>query len=88
MNWKSHVEVLRGKAHGSLTALSPLLRSSLSSRAKLLIYKTYIRPTMTYAAPAWGFIPKSCMRRLQAVQNRALRLIVGYDIIIIKYAAY
>ena len=54
-------------------------RSSLSSRAKLLICKTYIRPTMAYAAPAWGFISKSCMRRLQAVQNRALRLIGGYD---------
>ena len=79
MNWKPHVEVLRGKAHGSLTALSPLLRSSLPSRTKLLLYKTYIRPTMTYAAPAWAFITKSSMLRLQAVQNRALRLIGGYD---------
>ena len=34
---------------------------------------------MTYAAPAWAFITKSSMRRLQAVQNRALRLIGGYD---------
>ena len=79
MNWKPHVEVLRGKAHGSLTALSPLLRSSLPSRTKLLLYKTYIRPTMTYAAPAWAFITKSSMQRLQAVQNRALRPIGGYD---------
>ena len=34
---------------------------------------------MTYAAPAWGFISKSNMNPLQAVQNRTLRLIGGYD---------
>ena len=64
MNWK----VLRDKSHESLTALSPLLRSSLSSRAQLIIYKTYIRPFL-----------KSRMRLLQTVQKMALRLIGGYD---------
>ena len=34
---------------------------------------------MTYAAPAWAFIPKTSTQRLQVVQNRALRLIGGYD---------
>ena len=34
---------------------------------------------MTYSAPAWAFILKSNMHRLQAVQNRALRLVDGYD---------
>ena len=79
MNWKPQVEVLRGKAHGSLTAFSPLLRSSLRSRAKLIMYKAYISPMMTYAASVWGFISKSSMKRLQTVQNRALRFIGGYD---------
>jgi Reverse transcriptase (RNA-dependent DNA polymerase). len=36
MNSKPHVEELRGKAHGSLTALSPVVRPSLSSRAKFV----------------------------------------------------
>ena len=34
---------------------------------------------MIYAAPAWAIISKSNMKRLQAVHNRALRLIGGYD---------
>ena len=34
---------------------------------------------MTYAAPAWAFIPKTKMERLQIVQKRALRLIEGYS---------
>ena len=33
---------------------------------------------MTYVAPAWAFIPKTKMERLQIVQNRVLRLIGGY----------
>ena len=34
---------------------------------------------MTYAVPAWAFISNSNMRRLQAVQNRVLCLVGGYD---------
>ena len=59
--------------------LKPLLRSSLSVKSKLELYKTYNRPVITYAAPAWGFISKNNMSRLQVVQKRVLRLIGGYD---------
>ena len=80
ITWKKHCEAFRGKALRSLTAIKPLLRSPLSLKAKLLLlYKTYIRPVMTYASPAWAFIPKASMQRLQVVQNMALRLIGGYD---------
>ena len=34
---------------------------------------------MTNAAQAWAIIWKSNMKRLQVVQNRALRFIGGYD---------
>ena len=34
---------------------------------------------MTYASPAWAFISKTNMNRLQVVQNKALRIIGGYD---------
>jgi len=34
---------------------------------------------LIYAAPEWVFISKSNMKRRQAVQNRVLRLIGGYD---------
>jgi len=79
LNWTSHCEVLRGKALRTLTAMKPVMRTSLSIKTKLLLYKSYIRPVMTYAAPAWAFIPKTKMERLQIVQNRALRLIGGYS---------
>ena len=72
MNWTPHYEILRGKALRTLTVVRPLVRSSLSIKEKLLLYKTYIRSVMTYAAPVWAFIPKTKMERLQAVENRAL----------------
>ena len=79
LNWTSHCEVLRDKALRTLTAMNPVMRSSLSMRSKLLLYKSYIRPVMTYAAPAWASIPKTKLERLQIVQNRALRLIGVYS---------
>ena len=36
-------------------------------------------PVMTYAAPPWAFMLKSNVKRLQAVQNRALIMIWGFD---------
>ena len=39
----------------------------------------YIRPQITYAAEAWAFISKSYLTRLQAIQNKAIRLIGDYD---------
>ena len=57
------------------------LYTRLPLRTKLLLFKTYIRPVMTYAAPAWAFIPKSSKKYLQAVQNKFLRIIGGYDMI-------
>ena len=47
LNWTPHCEVLWGTALRILTAMQPLLRSSLSINSKLLLYKAYIRPVMT-----------------------------------------
>ena len=52
---------------------------TLPLRSKLLLYKAYIRPMMTYTSSAWAFITKSKLNRLQVVQNRALRIIGGHD---------
>ena len=64
MNRKPHVEELRGKAHRSVAGMLTLLTSSLSSREKILIYKTYIRPKLIYSALVWAFITKGNMQRL------------------------
>jgi len=45
---------------------------------QLLLYKSYIRPVMTSASPAWGYFSKANMQRLQAAQNKAFRIIGGH----------
>ena len=80
LNWNGHCRAMRTKALDTLGQLTPLLQSSLPQKSKLLLYKSYVRPQMTYASPAWAFIKKSQYKSLQVVENRALRIIGGYDI--------
>ncbi|XP_073957814.1 uncharacterized protein isoform X1 [Choristoneura fumiferana] len=53
------------------------LRSRLPTRAKLGVYKTYVRSRLTYAAPAWYALVGDCNRkRLDAQQSLSLRATV------------
>jgi len=57
-------------------SLSPLLgkSSALSLHVKLLLYKSIIRPALTYAAPAWYHLTCRTSRvQLQRAQNKILR---------------
>uniref|UniRef100_A0A2A4JQF8 Reverse transcriptase domain-containing protein n=1 Tax=Heliothis virescens TaxID=7102 RepID=A0A2A4JQF8_HELVI len=55
--------------------LRPVLSSRLPLKVKLGVYKTYIRPILTYAAPAWYALTSEGSRKLlQAQQSVALRL--------------
>lgn len=76
LTFASHIQMTRRKAYAAVQMLFPLLsrQSSLSIGNKVLLYKTCIRPVMTYAAPAWGFSSKTNWKRLQAVQSKVLRM--------------
>ena len=58
----------------ALHLLRPLFRSRLPLKLKLSLYKTYVRPHLVYAAPAWYALANDNQKRiLQVVQNVALR---------------
>ncbi|GBN27838.1 hypothetical protein AVEN_222633-1 [Araneus ventricosus] len=50
--------------------------SKLSLRNKLLLYKTLMRPIMSYASPIWGAAAKSHINKLEAAQNKIARQII------------
>lgn len=79
VNFNPHIDDCKAKALKSFNALYPILsnRSRLSTRLKLLLYKTVIRPKITYASPAWENISCTTMNKLQVMQNKILKSILG-----------
>ncbi|GBP59857.1 RNA-directed DNA polymerase from mobile element jockey [Eumeta japonica] len=53
MRMAAQVEQVIHQSRAARSMLRPVLRSHLPLRAKLALYKGYIRSRLTYAAPAW-----------------------------------
>lgn len=77
--WQYHINTQRNKAIGAMVKLYPMLcrNSPLSIDNKLLIYKSYIRPILTYGASVWGNTSNTHLKKLQTVQNKILRLCIN-----------
>ncbi|GBP78554.1 hypothetical protein EVAR_61565_1 [Eumeta japonica] len=66
------------QSRAARSMLRPVFRSHLPLRAKIVLYKGYIRSRLTYVAPAWYALCSASQRkRIQAQQSIALRMIVG-----------
>lgn len=75
--FKTHIELTTDKALRCFRSLYPLLskKSRLNTDNKLLIYKTIIRPIMLYGSCVWGKAATTHIKRLQIMQNKALKTI-------------
>jgi hypothetical protein len=78
LTFTKHVNKLTTKGKIAVCNLFPFFsrNSKLSIDNKLLIYKTIVRPLITYAIPSWNIISKTNLRKLQIIQNKFLRLIL------------
>ncbi|GBM31657.1 putative RNA-directed DNA polymerase from transposon X-element [Araneus ventricosus] len=52
-------------------------KSKLSLSNKLLLYKSLVRPVMSYASPVWGAAAKSHLIKLESAQNITARQITN-----------
>jgi ABC-type transport system involved in cytochrome c biogenesis ATPase subunit len=79
LTWSPHIDQVRNRATQRLGMLGSLLnmKSDLSVRNGVLLYKQLIRPVMVYACPAWRSAALIHVRRLQVLQSRCLRLATG-----------
>lgn len=76
LNYNSHIENTKSKAIKCMYSLYSMLKSTrLNLRNKNILYKSVIRPIITYASPIWSGAPKRFIKQLQVVQNRCLKLI-------------
>lgn len=76
VKWSPHIKSLHDKGMKCLSGLRPLLnrQSNLSPYTKLRIYKSLVRPVITYAAPVWSSTSDTNFSKLQVVQNKALKI--------------
>lgn len=78
LTFRENIDMLREKAIRCGRALYPLLnrKSKLNLKNKQLLYKTCIRPIMTYACQVWYKKTAKChIKKLQIIQNKNLKII-------------
>lgn len=79
LNIGTRAAITRKKiGNSALFKLTRLLKSEhLDTKVKLLLYKTLIRPTLTYGSPIWNDCSSAAWRGIKAVELRALRYILN-----------
>lgn len=76
LNFKHHINSTISKANTVIRSLLCIIKknSSASINTKLLIYKVYIRPILTYAGACFINSPKIHFKKLQVMENKCLRM--------------
>lgn len=76
-----HIQYTRDKAQKAFISLYPLIsrNSKLSHRNKNILFKSIIRPVLTYSAPLWQHAAKSHLKKLQVIQNKTLKSIYNLE---------
>jgi exonuclease III len=77
LTFKSHIAESHLKARKGMATLYPLLKKSspLNRSSKLLLYKLYIRPILTYGCPVFTNCANTHLNTLQILQNKCLRMV-------------
>ncbi|GBM72832.1 hypothetical protein AVEN_55923-1 [Araneus ventricosus] len=77
--FKQHTISNRQKVNAVKSILYPLIgrKSKLSLSNKLLLYKSLVRPVMSYASPVWGAAAKSNIQTSESAQNIIARQITN-----------
>ena len=76
---KQNIENNIVKARKATGILYPLLKkfSSVPRQSKITLYRSYIRPILTYACPVFANAAKTHIKKLQVAQNRNLRMVLS-----------
>lgn len=80
LKFNTHVNERIKLTNAAFHKLYPALKinSGLSQTNKIRLYKSYIRPILTYAVPAWLTVCKSSFNKAQIRQNKCLRQAINF----------
>ena len=71
LSWSAHVAATLNKSRKKTQSLSTMMRNKrIPVRAKLLVWLSYVRPTLEYGAEVWTPSPKES-RRIESTQTQA-----------------
>lgn len=75
LSWQAHYDYIKDKFRKCISMIRPLLgsHSPLNINTKLLVYKSLLRPIISYAAPVWGGAYKTRMKEFERLQSTTLR---------------
>lgn len=83
LTFKFHIETVIAKAKKAIGILYCFLKkfSYVKTNIKIMMYKLYIRPIFTYAAPMLANAARTHIQKLQVLQNKCLRMVLSspYD---------
>jgi hypothetical protein len=80
LSWTIHVDNMIKKVTQRLYFLKQLKRAGLSSSQLFHYYIAVIRPVLEYGAPVWHYaLTKAQTEQLEAVQKRAIQIILNYS---------
>ena len=77
LKWNFHTESVRCRAIKVLWMIARCYRPKYASAIRLL-YLTMVRSILLYGTPAWHPTSKANLEKLERVQGRATKLIMGY----------
>ena len=76
LSWNPHIERIAKKANSTRAFLQRNLHGS-PEPVKAQCYKTFVRPVLEYAATVWSPHSMVNINRLEAVQRKAARFVIG-----------
>lgn len=75
LTFRPHIENVVRKYYFKRSKINFLLHSQIDLPCKLKLFKSFLRPTLLYAFPTFGFAANTNIDRLQTTQNKTLRTI-------------
>lgn len=79
LTWNANTKAVLAKTNKQYGAIYPLLNknSKINLRTKTNIYKSLLRPVLTYGAPSWCTASKTHLIKIQRMQNKILKTIAN-----------
>ena len=77
LTYNAHVDAVCRKIGSQLFLLRQLRIKTKNRDILCAVYKKYIRPHFEYASPAWSALPGYLANKLESLQRRAIRTVLG-----------